>query len=975
LSALGRSEKTALRIAALCASAITIAFPAAAGAQVVSPGKLSRAHAPLDGPDQCDDCHGSRARVEPARCLHCHEVLAGRIKGRHGYHASLGTSRCGKCHQEHRGREFDIIRWPGKLEEFPHARTRYALRGKHVGPACRDCHKPAFQRDPGVREFGAARRKRTWLGLRGAECDSCHPDAHDGELGARCQTCHDDKSFDKAPGFDHAKTDFPLGGAHAKVKCDDCHKTGSTKDAEGNRKRRFDGLSFKSCSGCHEDPHRGAMTPSRARLGLTCESCHDDREWRRIHYPRANHSPRRMPLIGGHGRVACAKCHGDKAARTPRIDCAGCHRDVHDHKFGSDCRSCHGFSNWTARSKRSAPPPRDADAVERAERLGIGKRELARVAFHDKTKYPLTGMHVTVPCEKCHPKKRGRGYRRFVGLAYADCVDCHDDEHQGQLARGGSAAPACASCHTTDGWPLTRYGVDDHASARFPLRGAHRATPCSACHEKTRAKAERYTFAARACADCHDDPHGGQFGKAACDSCHTEQGFRPARFDHATTRLPLAGAHAATACGSCHRAEGSRTTRYRGLDPSCGSCHRDRHEGQFARPPRRECSDCHGVDRFTIAAFDHSKLTRYPLTGRHARAVCVDCHHPVTLSDGRRISLYRLPDTTCTACHREQHRAAKRTRATLLGNAGGTALDDCERCHQTSGWRVLATPASFDHGAVGYQLRGGHRGAACGDCHRSARPVERACDACHADRHGGRLGRACAECHTPESWQPSDMLARHARTRMPLTGGHALADCTSCHPRARGQQFVAVPLACVGCHADDYTAPTTHPDHVASGYGRQCEQCHRPAGWSPAYFAHTSFPLNGKHRTTPCNACHDRNPVPRDCFGCHADDRPSGTSPDHHAPGFPTDCSLCHTEQGWIPAAFPDHESLFPIESGPHSRFDCADCHPDSTDLGVFTCTTAACHPRGETDEHHDEVGGYTYESNACYDCHPRGTH
>ncbi len=954
-------------------AALLLALCGEARAQLVSPGELSRAHASLDGSSQCDACHGSHARVEAARCLSCHEALAGRLKARRGYHAGLGN-RCGKCHQEHQGRGFDIIRWPGPIDRFPHARTGFRLAGKHVGPECRDCHKPEYQRDARVRRFDAARRRKTWLGLSASQCQSCHVDAHDGELGDRCQKCHDDRSFDKTTaGFDHDQTKFRLTGAHAKVECKECHKRPATRDARGNPKRRFDVPGFQRCDACHEDPHRGAMTPSRAHLGLTCESCHDDSEWARIHYPRAKHSPRRMPLIGGHERLACTKCHGAKAARTPRPACDSCHRDVHGGKFGAACKSCHGFTNWTARAERAAPSMRDANAVERAERLGIGKRELARVAFHDRTKYPLTGRHVTVACDKCHPKRRARGYKRFVGLSYGSCADCHQDQHRGQLARDQQPAPRCDRCHTTDGWPLVRYGVTDHDQARFALKGAHRATPCDACHPKSRPPAERFTYPRRACADCHDDPHRGQFGAAGCDSCHAATGFVPARFDHDATRLPLTGAHATTACRACHPEGSGQVVRYRGVDPSCATCHRDRHEGQFARPPARPCSDCHQTDRFTIAHFDHDAATRYPLTGAHTRAACADCHHPVTLADGRRIALYRLKATDCTACHREQHRPSRRGRRTVFGNAGATALDDCRRCHRTDGWRQLTRPADFDHGAVGYPLRGGHRGATCVDCHRAARPVSRACDSCHADHHGGRMGNACAECHTPDSWQPSEMLARHARTRLPLTGGHALADCTSCHPRARGQQFVAVPVDCVACHIDDYHAPTTHPKHAEQGYGLACEQCHRPAGWSPAFFAHTSFPLEGKHRTAACNACHDRNPVPRDCVGCHDGDRPTGTSPDHQAPGFPVDCGQCHNPSGWVPAEFPDHDALFPISSGRHSGYDCADCHPDSTDLAVFTCTTSTCHPRTETDEHHHEVGGYSYQDHACYNCHPRG--
>lgn len=951
-------------------AALNLLGPGVARAQVVSPGKLSDAHADLDGSDGCASCHGTRGRVEPRRCLDCHEVLRARIDRRAGYHARLGASRCGSCHQEHRGRSFDIIKWPTTQSEFPHERAGYRLRNAHVGPSCRDCHRPDHQVDAGVRAFPAERRNRTWLGLSAERCGSCHADAHDGELGDRCGDCHDDKAFTPATGFAHGRTKFPLTGGHAGVDCGKCHPRSG---AAG--KRRFRVARFDSCASCHDDPHAGAMTPARARPAITCESCHVDSDWQDVRYAKRTHSPRTMPLIGGHAKPACTDCHGGGAKRTPAPSCTGCHRDVHDGKFGADCRACHGFADWRAHPERAPAAPA---AVSSAARLGITPRELARVAFHDKTRYPLTGLHVRVDCAKCHPRARAkskrRGYNRYVGIAFERCDDCHADEHQGQLARDGATAPRCETCHSTDGWPLTSYGVDEHDRARMPLRGAHRATACARCHAASRPDAERFTFAAHACADCHDDPHGGQFAGAACADCHDERAFRPSTFDHARTRLALGGAHAATACASCHRSGRGGVVGYRGVDPRCAACHRDEHEGQFARPPpARPCSDCHTDATFEVAAFDHVAATGYPLTGGHAAATCADCHHDVALRDGQRVTMFRLGDARCNACHRDQHAERRGGRRTLLGGGGAARLSDCGRCHQATAWRALTTPAGFDHGTVGYTLRGAHRSARCADCHTTERAVSRACDACHDDRHDGALGSACAECHGPETWEPSAMLARHQRTRLPLTGGHALADCTSCHPRANDDQFTATAVDCVGCHAAEYTAPTTHPDHVAQGFGRDCEDCHRPAGWSPAYFAHTTWPLTGAHRVAPCNDCHDQSPVPRDCVGCHAGDRPTGTSPDHGAPGFPSDCGECHSTSAWEPADFPDHDALFPISSGPHDRFDCADCHPDPTDLGVFTCTTGSCHSRGETDDEHDEEPGYVYESNACLMCHPRG--
>jgi hypothetical protein len=39
----------------------------------------------------------------------------------------------------------------------------------------------------------------------------------------------------------------------------------------------------------------------------------------------------------------------------------------------------------------------------------------------------------------------------------------------------------------------------------------------------------------------------------------------------------------------------------------------------------------------------------------------------------------------------------------------------------------------------------------------------------------------------------------------------------------------------------------------------------------------------------------------------------------------------------------------------------------------IFSCITGGCHAKGETDGHHRDVGGYSYESNACYRCHQGG--
>jgi hypothetical protein len=126
---------------------------------------------------------------------------------------------------------------------------------------------------------------------------------------------------------------------------------------------------------------------------------------------------------------------------------------------------------------------------------------------------------------------------------------------------------------------------------------------------------------------------------------------------------------------------------------------------------------------------------------------------------------------------------------------------------------------------------------------------------------------------------------------MPLTGRHAMIDCTACHRRTGERMFSDLPADCYGCHRTEYHAVTVHPVHDGSAgaapFSRDCGQCHRTSGWEPAianpgalrataraadhdaWFALAT----GSHRAVECAACHAdarRAQVVR-CDGCHLD--------------------------------------------------------------------------------------------------------
>jgi len=190
---------------------------------------------------------------------------------------------------------------------------------------------------------------------------------------------------------------------------------------------------------------------------------------------------------------------------------------------------------------------------------------------------------------------------------------------------------------------------------------------------------------------------------------------------------------------------------------------------------------------------------------------------------------------------------------------------------------------------------------------------------------------------------------------------------------------VTTPNTCYECHESAYTQ-TTNPDHVAIGIPNVCEDCHTTnPGWSPATFPiHNNYwTFQGAHLAIAgdCDACHNGNYVttPNTCFGCHETTYNQTTNPNHAQAQFPTDCELCHTQSAWVPSTFDHDGQYFPIYSGSHQGVwdQCSDCHPNPSNFAIFTCLT--CHEQGDMDNEHQGIPGYTYNSNACLNCHPSG--
>ncbi len=226
---------------------------------------------------------------------------------------------------------------------------------------------------------------------------------------------------------------------------------------------------------------------------------------------------------------------------------------------------------------------------------------------------------------------------------------------------------------------------------------------------------------------------------------------------------------------------------------------------------------------------------------------------------------------------------------------GGFVEDmDCSACHTADGWQLSAAAGAsgFDHDRTGFPLRGQHARTTCAGCHQETAKPATSCEGCHRDPHEGRHDEPCAECHTAVAWSDTKTLDQHRRTRMPLTGKHAMIECTACHKRQAGRTFSDVPVDCYSCHRDRYHDKTIHPVHDGWNgdpmFPRDCGQCHRTLSWVPAVVVdpnniarqtlvqsgrHDPFFVlsSGSHRTAPCTSCHvdSRRTQQIRCDGCH----------------------------------------------------------------------------------------------------------
>jgi hypothetical protein len=190
----------------------------------------------------CLSCHPNSKTAPPLgktrfvfesfRCQVCHADPHGQAVV--SLPDSLRIEGCELCHV--------VDTWARSA--FEHARTKFALGGKHLTVTCRGCHH-------GPDTLAAP----TNLVFAGGEktCFGCHEDIHRGQFtdasgpAVRCERCHTTANW-IATQFDHERDSrYKLEGGHRRVPCAGCH---ANVTIDGGPAIRFKPLEM-TCKACH----------------------------------------------------------------------------------------------------------------------------------------------------------------------------------------------------------------------------------------------------------------------------------------------------------------------------------------------------------------------------------------------------------------------------------------------------------------------------------------------------------------------------------------------------------------------------------------------------------------------------------------------------------------------------------------------------------------------------------------------------
>lgn len=345
---------------------------------------------------ECSSCHrNGQFKGLQTECYPCHQAeFVKTVSPDHA--AGQFSHECLSCHT--------VSVW--KPSTFDHNKTNFPLKGAHLSASCSSCHSAG-----------------RYTGIP-TECFPCHqlqynkatvPNHTVGQFSRDCLVCHTLTAW-RPSTFSHARTNFPLTGAHITTDCIFCHKNGQYKGT------------LSDCYSCHQTDYAAVTDPNHTtgNFDRNCTSCHTTTAWTPATF---DHNKTNFKLTGAHAVTLCSGCHaGGKYAGTSS-DCYSCHRSQYiattnpahvTANYPTACISCHSTSAWKPSTFDHTPYfPINAGSKHRPGRWNT--------------------------CADCHTNPAN--YKMF------SCIDCHehnktsmDSEHRGKPGYVYESN-ACYRCH------------------------------------------------------------------------------------------------------------------------------------------------------------------------------------------------------------------------------------------------------------------------------------------------------------------------------------------------------------------------------------------------------------------------------------------------------------------------------------------------------------------------------------------------
>ncbi|MBZ5602518.1 MAG: hypothetical protein LAO79_09445 [Acidobacteriia bacterium] len=182
--------------------------------------------------------------------------------------------------------------------------------------------------------------------------------------------------------------------------------------------------------------------------------------------------------------------------------------------------------------------------------------------------------------------------------------------------------------------------------------------------------------------------------------------------------------------------------------------------------------------------------------------------------------------------------------------------------------------------------------------HRHLDKISR-CAACH-DFGAGTRGFKCLDCHVEIQHRIAAGAGYHARVYKASAGQK---DCTRCHTEHTGEKIPPIRFDRAKFDHRAETGYALEGAHIR----RRCEECHNPKNIQPA----TRAEIKMKDLSRSFLG------LPHDCATCHQDP---------HTGELGTNCTGCHNQSAWRPAAGFSHATAFPL-TGAHTNVACEKCH------------------------------------------------